>query len=497
MDYQSDILILGTGIAGLSLALQIAEKRPDLKIYVLSKNTLYQTNTRFAQGGIAVVSNFYQDSFDQHIQDTLEAGRYLCKRDIVEKVVTTAPARIQDLEKWGVVFDKNVNGQWNLGREGGHSQNRILHHKDLTGWEIQQKLLLATQKHQNVFFFTHFQAIDLLIDEQRCIGVCALNKNEKHIDYFFAFITVLATGGSGQVFSFTSNPSEATGDGVAMAHRANVRISNMHYFQFHPTVLYEETKFQTQAFLISEAVRGYGAYLLNHKQERFTFLYSEKGELAPRDVVCDAIFKELQNSGEKYIFLDVRHISSSDFAKKFPTIQEKLIQLGLQSNKNLIPVLPAAHYQCGGISVDEYAQTNITNLYAIGECADTGLHGANRLASNSLLEALVFAYEASNKIIDNVSSISLSTNKHIKKSHDKKIIVSRSDLKDTKMELQNMMSLYYHTNNSIQTDSIKYFIKKYSEKISYIDYYDSFSIEVRNLLTIAPLILAKNLSNDE
>lgn len=404
---KTDILIIGSGIAGLSFAIKTATARPDISVFVLTKSQPDVCNTSHAQGGIAVVLDQVKDSFQQHIEDTMKAGGGLSDPEVVKMVITQAPERLGELMEWGTSFDVNKVGELELGLEGGHSQNRIVHHRDFTGREMETKLLQKAQSLPNIVFYDRYFATDLLLKEESfnlcCTGVHALDtiKNQ-HVD-IYSRITFLATGGSGRIFKNTTNPAVATADGVAMASRAGAKISNMNFIQFHPTALYAEN--QHALFLISEAVRGFGAYLINSKGSRFLFKYDTRGELATRDVVSEAILKELKNSEEEMVFIDCRHLNFDAFRQHFPTITEHCAALGIDIRKNLIPVVPAAHYQCGGIEVDGFGKTSIGNLFASGECANTGLHGANRLASNSLLEALVFSHQAAGQVLAELDQI--------------------------------------------------------------------------------------------
>lgn len=390
----TDVLVIGSGVAGLSFAIKIAEARPGVRVAVISKENMQVSNTAQAQGGIAVVLDRVQDSFELHVQDTIEAGRRLNDAEVVKMVVSQAPERLLELMAWGTSFDSGKNGILELGLEGGHSRRRIVHHRDLTGFEIQRKLISHAKSLPNIHFYDHYFVVDLLLnaEKDRCMGIYALNKITSEKTRITSKITFLASGGCGMVFGNTTNPTVATGDGVAMAWRAGAAVKNMNYIQFHPTALYEAGKHPL--FLISEAVRGFGAYVVNHKGNRFLYKTDSRGELATRDIVSEAIVKELKNSGEKHAFLDCRHLDQEKFAAKFPTIVSYCSSIGINLATELIPIVPAAHYQCGGIEVDRQAKTSVKQLYASGECVHTGLHGANRLASNSLLEALVYSHEA-------------------------------------------------------------------------------------------------------
>ena len=399
MTVQSDFLVIGSGIAGLTFALKAANHGT---VTVLTKKQRAESNTNYAQGGIAsVVSK--DDSFDLHIRDTLEAGAGLCHRDAVELIVREAPIRLKELMEWGVRFTTRANGSLDLGREGGHSKNRIIHAGDLTGREIENALLEAVKEHPNIRVFENHMAIDLITEHQfgpevekrtkilHAWGAFALDVEENHVDKFLAKIVLLATGGTGHVYLHTTNPSIATGDGVAMAYRARAWIGNLEFMQFHPTALHYPG---ANYFLISEAVRGFGGILRTQKGEAFMEKYHPLKDLAPRDVVARAIDAELKKSGDPHVFLDITHKPASEVKERFPNIYGYCLSLGLDITKEWIPVVPAAHYMCGGVVTDLKGRTSISGLYASGEVACTGVHGANRLASNSLLEGLVFSHEA-------------------------------------------------------------------------------------------------------
>ena len=402
---QTDFLVIGSGIAGLTYALKTAQEFPDRKIIILTKTQSDETNTKYAQGGIAGVTDFSQDSFDKHIRDTLISGDGLCNEHIVEIVVKEGVQRINELISWGAQFDKEPDGDYKLGKEGGHSENRILHHKDVTGKEMERALLEAIQKSSNIELINHCFVLDLITQHHlgylvtkstpdiECLGVYVLNLSTKKIEKISARITLLATGGNGQVYRSTTNPAIATGDGVAMVYRAKGRIENMEFIQFHPTALYE-AGVRGQSFLITEAVRGDGGILRNASGEAFMERYDERKDLAPRDIVARAIDNEMKIGGTEFVYLDCRHMNQEKFLEHFPNIYAKCKSIGVDVARDMIPVSPAAHYSCGGVKTDEWARTSIKNLYAAGECASTGLHGANRLASNSLLEAMVFAHRA-------------------------------------------------------------------------------------------------------
>ena len=412
---QTDFLVIGSGIAGLTYALKVAQDCPDKTVTILTKAQSDETNTKYAQGGIAGVMDFDQDSFAKHIEDTLIAGDGLCNRPIVEIVVKEGVQRIEEIINWGAQFDREPDGDYKLGKEGGHSESRILHHKDVTGKEMERTLLEAIKKSSNIKLISHCFVLDLITQHHlgylvtkstpdiECYGVYILNLSTKRIEKITANITMLAAGGNGQVYRSTTNPAIATGDGVAMVYRAKGRIENMEFIQFHPTALYE-AGVRGQSFLITEAVRGDGAILRNSQGEAFMERYDSRKDLAPRDIVARAIDNEMKINGTEFVYLDCRHMDQEKFVEHFPNIYEKCLSIGVNVAKDMIPVSPAAHYSCGGVKTDEWARTSIKNLYAAGECASTGLHGANRLASNSLLEAMVFAHRA---YLDSVSVINL------------------------------------------------------------------------------------------
>jgi len=402
---QTDFLVIGSGIAGLTYALKVAQDCPDKTITILTKAQSDETNTKYAQGGIAGVMDFDQDSFAKHIEDTLIAGDGLCNRHIVEIVVKEGVQRIKEIITWGAQFDKEPDGDYKLGKEGGHSESRILHHKDVTGKEMERTLLEAIKKSPNIKLISHCFVLDIITQHHlgylvtkstqdiECYGVYVLNLSTKRIERITAGITLLAAGGNGQVYRSTTNPAIATGDGVAMVYRAKGRIENMEFIQFHPTALYE-AGVRGQSFLITEAVRGDGAILRNNHGEAFMERYDSRKDLAPRDIVARAIDNEMKINGTEFVYLDCRQMNLEKFVEHFPNIYEKCLSIGVNVAKDMIPVSPAAHYSCGGVKTDEWGRTSIKNLYAAGECASTGLHGANRLASNSLLEAMVFAHRA-------------------------------------------------------------------------------------------------------
>jgi L-aspartate oxidase len=398
---KTDFLVIGSGIAGLVYALKVAALG---KVTVLCKNMPTESSTRYAQGGIASVSSPL-DSFQSHIQDTLDAGAGLCHEEIVELLVREGPIRVQELIDLGTNFDKNdTDGDYKLGQEGGHSVRRILHAGDATGAEIQRAILAEANSNPNIELLASHIAIDLITsnhtaENKEVIGAYVLDENSGAVKTFSAKNTMLATGGVGKVYLYTSNPVVATGDGIAMAYRAGAKIANMEFIQFHPTCLYHP---QAHSFLITEAMRGEGAILKRSDGYCFMPDYHEKAELAPRDIVARAIDDQMKRFGDDYVYLDISHKSKDFIIDHFPTIYARLNELGIDCSKDPIPVVPAAHYCCGGVLSDRHGRTNLKRLYTAGETAWTGVHGANRLASNSLLEALVFAHRAADDARENV-----------------------------------------------------------------------------------------------
>ncbi len=414
---QTDFLVIGSGIAGLTYALKVAEQCTDKKVTIITKTQSDETNTKYAQGGVAGVMDFDHDSFNKHIEDTLVAGDGLCNRDVVEVVVKEGVDRIEEIIAWGARFDRDKDGDYKLGKEGGHSESRILHHKDVTGKEMERALLETIRKCPNIELISHCFVLDIITQHHlgylvtkstpdiECYGVYVLNLNTRKIEKIRSRITLLATGGNGQVYRTTTNPAIATGDGVAMVYRAKGRIENMEFIQFHPTALYEPGV-RGHSFLITEAVRGDGGILRNASGEAFMERYDSRKDLAPRDIVARAIDHEMKINGTEYVYLDCRHMDIKKFTEHFPNIYAKCLSIGIDVSKDMIPVSPAAHYSCGGVKTDIHGQTSIKYLFASGECASTGLHGANRLASNSLLEAMVFShrsYLASVAMIENLT----------------------------------------------------------------------------------------------
>lgn len=415
MTYEYDYLVIGSGIAGMSFALKVASA--DTRVALVCKTTLDEANTALAQGGVASVTNLEVDNFDKHIEDTMIAGDYLSDINAVRKVVTEAPEQIRQLLAWGVDFDKKEDGNFDLHREGGHSEFRILHHADNTGYEIQQSLIKKVRENPNIDIFENHFAIEIITQHHlgkivtrrtpdiTCYGAYVLDVAKGVVDKFLSKVTLMATGGIGAVYTTTTNPLVATGDGIAMVYRAKGTVQDMEFVQFHPTALFHPG--DRPSFLITEAMRGYGAVLRNLKGEEFMQKYDPRLSLAPRDIVARAIDSEMKLYGDDHVYLDVTHKDPEETKHHFPNIYAKCLSLGIDITKDYIPVAPAAHYLCGGIKVDLNGESSIGHLYAVGECSCTGLHGGNRLASNSLIEAVVYADAAAKHALANIAHYTL------------------------------------------------------------------------------------------
>ncbi len=412
MTRRFDFLIIGSGVAGMSYALKVARAKKG-KIAIICKTTMDEANTAKAQGGVASVTNMLVDDFDKHIEDTMIAGDYISDRSAVEQVVRNAPAQIMELVNWGVNFDRNENGDFDLHREGGHSEFRILHHADDTGFEIQRGLIEAVKKNPDIEVLENHFAVEIITQHHlgvrvtrrtpdiECYGAYVLNPETGKIDTYLSKVTVMATGGTGAVYATTTNPNIATGDGIAMVYRAKGLVKDMEFVQFHPTALYHQGETHP-AYLITEAMRGYGGILRLPSGEEFMQKYDERLSLAPRDIVARAIDNEMKVHGLDHVCLDVTHKDPEETKHHFPNIYAKCLSIGIDITKEYIPVVPCAHYMCGGIKVDLDGCSSIRRLYAVGECSCTGLHGGNRLASNSLIEAVVYADTAAKDSLQHV-----------------------------------------------------------------------------------------------
>jgi L-aspartate oxidase len=501
---QTDFLVIGSGIAGLTYALKVAEACPDKKITIITKTLSDETNTKYAQGGIAGVMDLDKDSFDKHIEDTLIAGDGLCNPAIVEIVVKEGVERINEIIAWGAQFDKEPDGDFKLGKEGGHSEFRILHHKDVTGQEMERALLEAIKQKTNIELINHCFVLDLITQHHlgylvtkstpniECYGVYALNLNSNKIETITSKITLLATGGNGQVYRTTTNPAIATGDGVAMVYRAKGRIENMEFIQFHPTALYEPGV-RGQNFLITEAVRGDGGILRNHEGVAFMEKYDDRKDLAPRDIVARAIDNEMKINGTEHVYLDCTHFTKEKFTEHFPNIYEKCLSIGIDITKDWIPVSPAAHYSCGGVKADEWGKTSITNLYAAGECASTGLHGSNRLASNSLLEAMVFAHRSYKDAVQKIDSVSFQSNlpdwKADGTNAPKEMILITQSLKEMKLLMSDYVGIVRNNERLHRAMKRLDLLYEETEALYQKTIVSPQLCELRNMITVAYLIV--------
>ena len=507
MKKEVDFLVIGSGIAGLTYALKVAELG---KVLIITKANEDESSTKYAQGGIAAVT-YAPDSFEKHISDTLISGDGLCDKKVVRMVITEGSERVKEIIEWGTQFDKKPSGEYDLAKEGGHSEYRVLHHKDNTGAEIERALLAQIHVHPNIELTTHYYAVDIITQHHlgveinkrtpgiECYGAYVLNLQSGKIETILSKITLMATGGAGHVYSTTTNPIIATGDGIAMAHRAKARIDGMEFIQFHPTALHNPS--EHPSFLISEAVRGFGAILRTKDGKEFMKKYDERGSLATRDIAARAIDNEMKLRGDDYVYLDCKHLNAAQLIDHFPTIYAKCLSIGINITRDYIPVAPAMHYTCGGIKVDEYGRSSIKRLYAVGECSSTGLHGANRLASNSLLEALVFSHRAS---IDSQKQLAKqSINNTVPDwnadgtSHPKELVLITHSLR----ELQTVMSNYVgivrtdvRLNRALQRLKM---IHKETEELYDRTVLSQQLCELRNLIAIGYLTIKQAMQRKE
>jgi len=506
--YDFDVLVIGSGAAGLSLGLKVAHKA---KVAILSKNKLYEGSTSWAQGGIAAVLD-NRDTTESHIEDTMIAGAGICHRDTVTDVVEEGREAIDWLVEQGVIFTKDtelekdifVDGDYHLTKEGGHSFRRVVHAKDATGREVQQSLEAQARRHPNITLYENHMTVDLISDaasdpkESRCVGAYVLDTQKGRMDVFRAKCTVLATGGASRVYLYTSNPDGSTGDGIAMAWRFGCRVANMEFNQFHPTCLYHP---ETRTFLLTEALRGEGAYLRLPDGERFMRRFDERCELAPRDIVARAIDHEMKRLGIECVYLDISHKDAGFITEHFPTIYQRCLDLGYDLTKQPIPVVPAAHYTCGGVMVNKRGQTDVKNLYAVGEVTHTGLHGANRMASNALLECLVYANAAAKDILDVMPGEALC--KDIHPWDESRVMDSDEDVvvSHNWNELRHFMWDYVGIVRTTKR------LERAARRVDMLageirEYYSYFRVtpdllELRNLVVVADLIIRSALSRTE
>lgn len=507
MQRKVDFLVIGSGSAGLIYALKVAEHG---KVLILSKSGMDDTATSYAQGGIAVVM-YSPDNYEKHIADTLKAGAGINDKNIVKITITESTERVKELIDWGTQFDKEKSGKYALAREGGHSEFRILHHQDNTGFEIQRALSEKVRQHPNIEILEQYFAIDLItqhhLNEEvnrrrtdiQCFGAYALNERTGQVETIIAKTTMVATGGMGNIYQTTTNPLFATGDGLAMAYRAKAQLENLEFVQFHPTSLYNPG--EKPSFLITEALRGSGAILKTRKGKPFMEKYHPLGSLAPRDIVARAIDNEMKLSGDDFVYLDARDIDKNEILHHFPTIYAKCLSIGIDITKAMIPVVPAAHYACGGIKTDENGKTSIHNLYASGEVACTGLHGANRLASNSLLEATVFSHRASQDAIRAVRQLGFQENipawdAEGRVMNEEMILITQS-----KKELQAIMSSYVgivRSNLRLQRafDRLEILYKE-TEDLYEKSIVSKEICELRNMINVAYLVIKMAMNRKE
>jgi len=504
---KTNFLIIGSGVAGLTFAVKIAEKFPNKTIVIVTKSDEDESNTKYAQGGVAVVLDSKRDTFQKHIEDTLKAGDGLCNETVVEMVIKDGPKRLKELLVWGASFDTNLSGKLDLGKEGGHSENRVIHYKDITGFEIERTLLQRVHQLTNITVLQYHFTIDLITQHHlgnlnpeniTCYGAYVLDQKSEDIVTIKAENTILASGGIGQVYGHTTNPVIATGDGIAMAYRSKARIKDMEFVQFHPTALFETDK--GSSFLISEAVRGFGAYLRTKNGHKFMTDYDERAELASRDIVSQSIDNELKKSGDSCVYLDCTHLDIDAFKKHFPTIYKKCLSKNIDIEKDWIPVIPAAHYLCGGIIVDKDGRSSITNLFACGECTRTGLHGANRLASNSLLEALVYAHNIYEYQCKNPASTFSGTIPNWNDegtSHPKELVLIQHNLKELQALMRDYVGIVRSNDRLNRALEHLDLIYREVEELYNKSKITTLLCELRNMINVAYLIISQSLERKE
>ncbi len=503
----TNYLVIGSGVAGLTFAVKIAEAFPNRTITIVTKADEDESNTKYAQGGVAVVMDNEDDSFEKHIQDTLIAGAGLCESSVVEMVIHEGPKRFKELIHWGANFDLDAEGNYDLGKEGGHSEYRVVHHKDITGFEVERALLQRVHQLDNVRLLAHHFAIDLITEHHlklsnqqqlSCYGAYVLNERSGKVFAINADNTVLATGGIGRVYGHTTNPVIATGDGIAMAYRAKAQIKDMEFIQFHPTAMYNAEG--VSSFLISEAVRGFGAYLRDKQGYRFMPDYNKHAELASRDIVSQSIDNELKKSGDTHVFLDCTHLDIDAFKIHFPNIYEKCKSMHIDIAKDWIPVVPASHYLCGGIVVNKDGKTTINNLFSCGESSRTGLHGANRLASNSLLEALVYAHNIF-KYLANDNTVSeqfeIPEWDDSGTSIPKEYILIQHNLEQLQALMRNYVGIVRSNDRLTKAITRLDVIYREVEELYIASKINTSLCELRNMVNVAHLIISQSLVRQE
>ena len=508
MVYEYDYLVIGSGIAGMSFALKVAGSA---RVAIICKTSLEEANTFLAQGGVASVTNLEVDNFAKHIDDTMVAGDQLSDRAAVKKVVTGAPEQIDFLVKHGVKFDRNPAGNYDLHREGGHSEFRILHHADNTGAEIQTSLIDEIKAHPGIDIFTDRCAIEIITQHHlgktvtrrspdiTCYGAYVLDEASGEVDTFLSRVTVMATGGCGTVYTTTTNPLIATGDGIAMTYRAKGTVEDMEFIQFHPTALYHPG--DRPNFLITEAMRGYGAVLRNINGEEFMHKYDPRLSLAPRDIVARAIDSEMKAAGSDHVYLDVTHKDPEETKRHFPNIYEKCLSLGIDITKDYIPVAPAAHYLCGGIKVDLNGESSIKRLYAVGECSCTGLHGGNRLASNSLIEAVVYADAAARHASQHIGDYELRSDvpewNDEGTAHPEEMVLITQSMKEVNQIMSSYVGIVRSDLRLKRAWSRLDILYEETERLFKVSKPSRALCELRNLINVAYLIMRQAMARKE